>query len=101
MRGSVCNMADRTVVIEANFPYSYQHIGKAVSFDKGERFLLLEKSNNDWWKVRRGGRGRELAEDIFVPVTYVREVENSLQGLCMHSQTWTCIHTHTQTRSKC
>ena len=73
-------MADRTVVIEANFPYSYQHMGKAVSFDKGERFLLLEKSNNDWWKVRRGGRGRELAEDIFVPVTYVREVDLHLQG---------------------
>ena len=32
--------------------------------------ILMEKSNNDWWMVRRGN-----AQEGFIPANYVKEVD--------------------------
>ena len=45
-----------TVVLEALYPYNYtDDDGSDISFHEGDRFLLIEKSNADWWKVQRTG----------------------------------------------
>ena len=45
-----------TVVLEALYPYNYtDDDGSDISFQEGDRFLLIEKSNADWWKVQRTG----------------------------------------------
>ncbi|XP_048878197.1 rho GTPase-activating protein 9 isoform X1 [Brienomyrus brachyistius] len=60
-----------TVVVEAQYDYSYRGAdGRQVSMREGERFLLLRKSNSDWWQVRRLGAPSK-ARPIYVPATYV------------------------------
>lgn len=61
-------------IIEAVYPYSYTDDGGLeISFREGDRFLLLEKSSDDWWKVQRTGvfSGKSVC---FVPASYMEEV---------------------------
>lgn len=58
--------------VKAAYNYSYNYEGKKISFKKDEEFQLLNKSNNDWWQVRRYMDG--AAQDIYVPAVYVKEV---------------------------
>ena len=58
----------------AKFDYSYVHGGKTISFKIGDRFSLIKKANADWWHVKRDMHHGE-AEEIYVPVLYVEEVE--------------------------
>ena len=61
-------------ILEATFPYEYTDTdGTSIRFREGERFILLAKSSDDWWKVKRTGLF-DGKSDIYVPVTYVREV---------------------------
>uniref|UniRef100_A0A673H0E2 Rho GTPase activating protein 9 n=1 Tax=Sinocyclocheilus rhinocerous TaxID=307959 RepID=A0A673H0E2_9TELE len=63
-----------TVVLEAQYDYSYRAVdGHLVSIHEGERFLLLKKTNADWWQVRRIGVGAKV-KPIYVPATYVIEL---------------------------
>ncbi|XP_059148013.1 spectrin beta chain, non-erythrocytic 2-like isoform X3 [Physella acuta] len=48
----------------------YAYKGQGFSVDKGEVLILLQRTNNDWWQVRRAD-----ASEGFVPVNYVKEVE--------------------------
>ena len=59
----------------AKFDYSYVHGGKTISFKIGDRFSLIKKANADWWHVKRDMHQGE-AEEIYVPVLYVEEVED-------------------------
>ncbi|KAJ8259434.1 hypothetical protein GJAV_G00169220, partial [Gymnothorax javanicus] len=44
------------VVLEAQYDYSYRGgDGRLVSIHEGDRFVLLRKTNMDWWQVRRLG----------------------------------------------
>ncbi|XP_065345561.1 spectrin beta chain, non-erythrocytic 1 isoform X4 [Cloeon dipterum] len=52
--------------VKALYPFS----GQGMSMVKGELMFLLEKTNSDWWHVRRAG-----GQDGFVPANYVQEVE--------------------------
>ena len=57
-----------TLLVQALYPYSYEmQPGREVSFEAGECFILVEKSNEDWWHVRKG------EQDIYVPANYMTE----------------------------
>ncbi|XP_016335171.1 rho GTPase-activating protein 9-like [Sinocyclocheilus anshuiensis] len=75
-RGSVISGSrlGSTVVLEAQYDYSYRAVdGRLVSIHEGERFLLLKKTNADWWQARRIGVGAKV-KPIYVPATYVIEL---------------------------
>ncbi|XP_008059043.1 rho GTPase-activating protein 9 [Carlito syrichta] len=46
--------------------------GQQVSLAEGDRFLLLRKTNADWWLARRLG-APSTSRPIFVPAAYVTE----------------------------
>lgn len=51
---AVCGVTSRTVVLEAQYDYSYRgNDGRQVCIREGERFILLKKTNADWWQVRQ------------------------------------------------
>ena len=61
-------MANGTV--EALYPYTYEAgDGRTIAFSTGDRFTLLNKTNGDWWQVRKGSE-----KPIYVPASYMREI---------------------------
>ncbi|XP_016402076.1 rho GTPase-activating protein 9 [Sinocyclocheilus rhinocerous] len=73
-KGGSRSRLSSTVVLEAQYDYSYRAVdGRLVSIHEGERFLLLKKTNADWWQARRIGVGAK-AKPIYVPATYVIEL---------------------------
>jgi spectrin beta len=48
----------------------YPFNGQGMTMQKGEVMLLLNKTNSDWWNVRKAD-----GTDGFVPANYVREIE--------------------------
>ena len=61
-------MANGTV--EALYPYSYEAgDGRVISFSTGDKFTLLNKTNVDWWQVRKGSE-----KPMYVPATYMKEI---------------------------
>uniref|UniRef100_A0A2K6FR50 Rho GTPase activating protein 9 n=4 Tax=Propithecus coquereli TaxID=379532 RepID=A0A2K6FR50_PROCO len=46
--------------------------GQQVSLAEGDRFLLLRKTNSDWWLARRLGAS-STSRPIFVPAAYMTE----------------------------
>ena len=44
--------------------------GNEVSMREGERLILLEKSNTDWWQVRRPG---DKSQPFYAPANYLQE----------------------------
>ncbi|XP_045409487.1 rho GTPase-activating protein 9 isoform X2 [Lemur catta] len=46
--------------------------GRQVSLAEGDRFLLLRKTNSDWWLARRLG-APSTSRPIFVPAAYMTE----------------------------
>ncbi|GBP27213.1 Spectrin beta chain, non-erythrocytic 5 [Eumeta japonica] len=63
----------RTVTEERSVPQVkalYAFSGQGISMQKGEVMFLINKTNPDWWSVRKADR-----TDGFVPANYVREIE--------------------------
>ncbi|XP_037299211.1 spectrin alpha chain, non-erythrocytic 1 isoform X2 [Manduca sexta] len=63
----------RTVTEERQVPQVkalYAFTGQGISMAKGEVMFLINKTNPDWWSVRKADR-----TDGFVPANYVREIE--------------------------
>lgn len=63
----------RMVNESKNLPHvraSYPFEGQGISMHKGEILILLNKTNDDWWSIRKldGMEG-------FVPANYVKEIE--------------------------
>lgn len=57
----------------ALYPFTYTGAdGRQVSLAEGDRFLLLRKTNSDWWLARRLGAAPS-SRPIFVPAAYVTE----------------------------
>ncbi|XP_055911888.1 spectrin beta chain, non-erythrocytic 5 isoform X2 [Eupeodes corollae] len=52
--------------VKALFPFD----GQGMKMDKGEIMLLKNKTNNDWWCVRK-----DNGTEGFVPANYVKEIE--------------------------
>ncbi|XP_041944064.1 rho GTPase-activating protein 15 isoform X1 [Alosa sapidissima] len=75
-RGSVSSPigGGGNVLLEAQYDYSYRGAdGRYVAIREGERFLLLKKTNADWWQARRVGAGIK-GKPLYVPATYVVEL---------------------------
>ncbi|XP_067360072.1 rho GTPase-activating protein 9 isoform X6 [Channa argus] len=71
---TVCGVPSGTVVLEAQYDYNYRGgDGRQVCIREGERFILLKKTNADWWQVRRIGAASKT-KPLYVPSTYVTEV---------------------------
>uniref|UniRef100_A0A3B5BAW1 Rho GTPase activating protein 9 n=1 Tax=Stegastes partitus TaxID=144197 RepID=A0A3B5BAW1_9TELE len=71
---TVCGVPSGTVVLEAQYDYNYRGAdGRQVCIREGERFVLLKKTNTDWWQVRRIGAASKT-KPLYVPATYVTEV---------------------------
>lgn len=58
------------VYIEVEYDYEYEYKSKKVVIKQGERYVLMKKSNEDWWQVRQDENSRPL----YVPAQYVKEV---------------------------
>ena len=59
---------EETLLVQALYPYSYEITsGQQVSFEANDIFILVEKSNNDWWHVYKDG------QNFYVPANYVCE----------------------------
>lgn len=72
--GSISGGGSGGVLLEAQYDYSYRGAdGRHVSIREGERFLLLKKTNADWWQARRIGAGLK-GKPLYVPATYVVEM---------------------------
>lgn len=52
--------------VKAMYPYE----GQGIKMQKGEVMILVNKTNPDWWSIRK-----LEGQEGFVPATYVREVE--------------------------
>ncbi|XP_067682927.1 spectrin beta chain, non-erythrocytic 5-like isoform X3 [Haliotis asinina] len=48
----------------------YGYKGQGLKVDKGEVLILLQRTNNDWWQVRKADN-----TEGFVPANYVKEVD--------------------------
>ncbi|XP_077429973.1 rho GTPase-activating protein 9 isoform X2 [Vanacampus margaritifer] len=71
---TLCGVPSGTVVLEAQYDYNYRGAdGRQVCIREGERFILLKKTNADWWQVRRIGAASKT-KPLYVPATYVSEV---------------------------
>ncbi|XP_020796414.2 rho GTPase-activating protein 12b isoform X2 [Boleophthalmus pectinirostris] len=67
-------MAPGQVYIEVEYDYEYKAKDKLVTIRQGECYLLVKKTNEDWWQVRRD----EGTKTFYVPAQYVREVRRAL-----------------------
>ncbi|TRY97378.1 hypothetical protein DNTS_032898 [Danionella cerebrum] len=66
------------VILEVQYDYSYRGTdGRTVSMQEGERFLLIKKTNADWWQARRLG-AEARAKPVYVPASYVLELPVSI-----------------------
>jgi len=51
---AVCGVPSGTVVLEAQYDYNYRSAdGHQVCIREGERFILLKRTNEDWWQVNK------------------------------------------------
>ncbi|XP_057191011.1 rho GTPase-activating protein 12a isoform X1 [Triplophysa rosa] len=72
-------MADRTlapgqIYIEVEHDYDYKSKDRLITIKQGECYLLIKKTNEDWWQVRKD----ENSKPFYVPAQYVREVRRAL-----------------------
>ncbi|XP_072508033.1 rho GTPase-activating protein 12 isoform X2 [Notamacropus eugenii] len=70
-------MADRggrtipgQVYIEVEYDYEYEAKDKKIVIKQGERYILVKKTNDDWWQVKPD----ENSKAFYVPAQYVKEV---------------------------
>lgn len=70
-------MADRSgkivpgqVYIEVEYDYEYEAKDRKIVIKQGERYILVKKTNDDWWQVKPD----ENSKTFYVPAQYVKEV---------------------------
>ncbi|XP_070784521.1 rho GTPase-activating protein 12b isoform X6 [Enoplosus armatus] len=67
-------IAPGQVYIEVEYDYEYKAKDKTVTIRQGEWYMLVKKTNEDWWQVRK----EEGTKAFYVPAQYVREVRRAL-----------------------
>ncbi|XP_073775431.1 rho GTPase-activating protein 12a isoform X10 [Danio rerio] len=72
-------MADRSIApgqtyIEVEYDYDYKSKDRLITIKHGESYLLVKKTNDDWWQVRKD----DASKPFYVPAQYVREVRRAL-----------------------
>ncbi|XP_057214507.1 rho GTPase-activating protein 12b isoform X2 [Triplophysa rosa] len=68
------SVAPGQVYIEVEYDYEYKAKDRLISIRQGECYMLVCKTNEDWWQVRR----EEGMKAFYVPAQYVREVRRAL-----------------------
>lgn len=68
------NVAPDQAYIEVEYDYEYKAKDKMVTIRQGEWYMLVKKTNEDWWQVRK----EEGTKTFYVPAQYVREVRRAL-----------------------
>ncbi|XP_028634022.1 rho GTPase-activating protein 12 isoform X5 [Grammomys surdaster] len=63
-------IATSQVYIEVEYDYEYEAKDRKIVIRQGERYLLVKKTNDDWWQVRPD----ENSKAFYVPAQYVKEV---------------------------
>ncbi|XP_029444451.1 rho GTPase-activating protein 12 isoform X2 [Rhinatrema bivittatum] len=58
------------IYIEVEYDYEYEAKEKKIVIKQGEKYILVKKTNEDWWQVRKD----ESSKPFYVPAQYVREV---------------------------
>ncbi|GAB6026067.1 hypothetical protein CHUAL_012270 [Chamberlinius hualienensis] len=56
----------RVPQLRALYPFS----GQGIEMSKGEEMVLIHKTNEDWWNIRKSN-----GQEGFVPALYVKEIE--------------------------
>ncbi|XP_072859071.2 rho GTPase-activating protein 12 isoform X2 [Pogona vitticeps] len=56
--------------IEVEYDYEYEAKDKRIVIKQGERYILVKKTNDDWWQVKSD----ENSKPFYVPAQYVKEV---------------------------
>ncbi|UYV61084.1 SPTBN5 [Cordylochernes scorpioides] len=51
----------------------YNFTGQGLEVKKGEVMILLQKTNSDWWNIRKA-----TGQDGFVPANYVKTIESRI-----------------------
>ncbi|XP_054479041.1 rho GTPase-activating protein 12b isoform X4 [Anoplopoma fimbria] len=67
-------IAPGQIYIEVEYDYEYKAKDKMVAIRQGECYVLVKKTNEDWWQVRK----EEGTKAFYVPAQYVREVRRAL-----------------------
>ncbi|XP_037642851.1 rho GTPase-activating protein 12-like isoform X7 [Sebastes umbrosus] len=67
-------IAPGEVYIEVEYDYEYTAKDRLITIQQGECYMLVKKSNEDWWQVRK----EEGTKAFYVPAQYVREVRKAL-----------------------
>uniref|UniRef100_A0A8C9YAQ5 Rho GTPase activating protein 12 n=1 Tax=Sander lucioperca TaxID=283035 RepID=A0A8C9YAQ5_SANLU len=67
-------IAPGQIYIEVEYDYEYKAKDKTVIIRQGECYVLVKKTNEDWWQVRK----EEGMKAFYVPAQYVREVRRAL-----------------------
>uniref|UniRef100_A0A8D3A3Y0 Rho GTPase-activating protein 12-like n=1 Tax=Scophthalmus maximus TaxID=52904 RepID=A0A8D3A3Y0_SCOMX len=67
-------IAPGQVYIEVEYDYEYKSKDRLITIRQGESYMLVKKSNEDWWQVRK----EEGSKAFYVPAQYVREVRKAL-----------------------
>lgn len=75
------NLAPGQIYIEVEYDYEYKSKDKVVTIHQGEWYMLVKKTNEDWWQVRK----EEGTKAFYVPAQYVREVRRALMPPQKHS----------------
>ncbi|XP_059200569.1 rho GTPase-activating protein 12-like isoform X5 [Centropristis striata] len=67
-------IAPGEVYIEVEYDYEYKAKDRLITIQQGECYMLVKKTNEDWWQVRK----EEGTKAFYVPAQYVREVRKAL-----------------------
>uniref|UniRef100_A0A674MSA9 Rho GTPase activating protein 12 n=1 Tax=Takifugu rubripes TaxID=31033 RepID=A0A674MSA9_TAKRU len=72
--GEGLHLAPGQIYIAVEYDYEYKSKDKVVTIRQGECYMLVKKTNEDWWQVRK----EEGTKAFYVPAQYVREVRRAL-----------------------
>uniref|UniRef100_A0A8C6PBT7 Rho GTPase activating protein 12a n=1 Tax=Nothobranchius furzeri TaxID=105023 RepID=A0A8C6PBT7_NOTFU len=67
-------IAPGQVYVEVEYGYEYKAKDRLITIKEGECFMLIKKTNLDWWQVKKD----EASKPFYVPAQYVREVRKAL-----------------------
>ncbi|NXW41353.1 RHG09 protein, partial [Nyctiprogne leucopyga] len=88
LEGRRWRRSEPAVMLRALYNYAYRaEDGRRVAMAAGEHFLLLHKTNEDWWQVRRASEPC-WARPFFIPATYVAELDPHDTRRCSTSPPW-------------
>ncbi|XP_072432201.1 rho GTPase-activating protein 12b isoform X9 [Chiloscyllium punctatum] len=58
------------IYIEVEYDYEYETKDRKIAIKQGEKYILLKKTNNDWWQVKK----EDGSKPFYLPAQYVKEL---------------------------